>query len=65
VPIKVNYKEQIFLEKIYSKSPIVILNGPFKDMKYINTSNHSSLLPKIIGSYEEPIHRWILDILED
>jgi hypothetical protein len=24
-------------------------------MKYINSSNHSSLLPKIIGSYEEPI----------
>jgi hypothetical protein len=63
-PTKVNYNQQILLEKIFSKNPIVILNGPFIGMKYINRSNHSNLLPKIIGSYEEPIHRWILDILE-
>jgi hypothetical protein len=47
------------------KSEIVVLNGPFKGMKYISSSNGSQLLPKLIGSYEEPIHKWIFEILNN
>ena len=36
-----------------------VVNGPFKGMKYIDRATGSSLLPKILGSYEEPIHEWV------
>ena len=38
-----------------------VRNGPFKGMNYIDTACCSALLSKILGSYEEPIHEWILD----
>jgi hypothetical protein len=38
----------------FSKN-LFVLNGPFKGMQYIKSSTGSQLLPKIIGSYEEPI----------
>jgi hypothetical protein len=41
-----------------------IQNGPFKGMKYINRSSGSSLLPKILGSYEEPIQDWVSEVIE-
>lgn len=58
-------KTNAFLEKIYTNSIIRILHGPFKDMKYITSSNGSTLLPKLMGSYEEPIHKWIYEILKN
>jgi len=36
-----------------------VANGPFMGMKYIESSAGSALLPKILGSYEEPIHGWV------
>lgn len=41
----------------------VVQNGHFKGMKYINRSSGSALLPKILGSYEEPIQNWIGEII--
>jgi len=41
----------------------VVQNGHFKGMKYINRSSGSALLPKILGSYEEPIQGWIGEII--
>ncbi len=43
----------------------VVHNGPFKGMKYIKRSSGSALLPKILGSYEEPIQDWIGEIISD
>jgi hypothetical protein len=40
-----------------------ILNGPFKGMNYLNRSSCSTMLPKILGSYEEPIQDWIIEII--
>lgn len=40
-----------------------VYNGPFKGMKYIERSSGSAFLPKIMGSYEEPLHAWINSIL--
>ncbi|MGE7903200.1 50S ribosomal protein L11 methyltransferase [Peribacillus sp. NPDC094092] len=37
--------------------------GPFAGMKYINKSLGSQLLPKILGSYEEPIQHWISEAI--
>lgn len=48
----------VFNNKIY------VHNEPFKGMKYISKSNGSDLLPKILGSYEEPIQEWIKKIIE-
>ena len=41
-----------------------IQNGPFKGMKYIKRSSGSALLPKILGSYEEPIQKWVEEVVE-
>jgi len=42
----------------------VVHNGPFEGMKYIDNSSGSALLPKIMGSYEEPIQEWISQVIE-
>lgn len=41
----------------------VVRNGPFKGMLYVKNSTGSQLLPKILGSYEEPIQHWIKKII--
>jgi len=38
--------------------------GPFRGMKYIKNSSGSPLLPKILGSYEEPIQKWIEEAID-
>ncbi len=43
----------------------MVQNGHFKGMKYIKRSSGSALLPKILGSYEEPIQDWIREVIED
>lgn len=43
----------------------VVQNGPFKGMKYIKKSLGSAFLPKILGSYEEPIQLWIQEVIEN
>ena len=43
----------------------IVQNGLFKGMKYIKRSSGSALLPKILGSYEEPIQGWIKEVIED
>lgn len=43
----------------------IVQNGLFKGMKYIKRSSGSALLPKILGSYEEPIQKWIKEAIED
>lgn len=36
-----------------------VLHGPFQGMSYRSVSWGSALPPKLLGSYEEPIHDWI------
>jgi hypothetical protein len=38
-------------------------NGPFIGMNYLTESSGSALLPKLLGSYEEPIHSWVEEII--
>jgi hypothetical protein len=57
-------KTSKIINKIYGDQEITVLNGPFKGMKYVDLSIHSKILPKLVGSYEEPIHKWIYEILK-
>ena len=52
-----------YIFKLYNFKNATILNGPFKGMKYIKTSTFGPILPKLIGSYEEPINLWIEEVL--
>lgn len=52
------------LSKIFGPGKQVsILAGPFRGMAYLRMSRGSQLLPKIMGTYEEPIHAWVEKIL--
>ena len=52
------------LKTLYDGNIITILNGPFMGLRYIDSSNGSQLFPKLIGSYEEPIQKWIHEVME-
>ncbi|RJP51518.1 MAG: hypothetical protein C4586_04360, partial [Anaerolineaceae bacterium] len=58
----VYHRTPILMKDVFNNE-YIIRNGPFADMKYIQKSSGSALLPKILGSYEEPIHKWIEKIL--
>ena len=51
------------LEFLHQRENLVVLTGPFEGMKYIDTSNCSSLLPKIIGTYEQPLIPYINQVI--
>ena len=51
-----------YMSKVFNNS-FMVHNGPFKGMQYIDNSSGSALLPKILGSYEEPIQDWILEVI--
>lgn len=59
---KLMNENRLILKK-YFDNQLIVHNGPFKGMKYISESSGSSFIPKIIGSYEEPIQKWIQEIL--
>lgn len=56
-------EDLIILKQIFDDE-MFVHNGPFKGMKYIGNSSGSAFLPKIMGSYEEPIHEWIDKVIE-
>jgi len=45
------------------KNNLIIRNGPFKGMLYTHNAFGSALFPKIIGTYEEPIQKWIYEAI--
>jgi len=56
-------EENKILTEIF-EDQCIVRNGPFKGMQYIKRSSGSALLPKILGSYEEPIQEWICEVIE-
>lgn len=48
----------------YFQGKATVRGGPFKGMKYIEISHGSQLLPKLLGSYEEPIHKWVENVIK-
>ncbi len=57
-------KESKIMNDVFNNE-FIVQNGHFKGMKYIKRSNGSALLPKILGSYEEPIQKWIIEVIEN
>ena len=51
------------LELLVESDYPTVLNGPFRGLTYLSESSGSALLPKIIGSYEEPIYHIIDEIV--
>lgn len=45
------------------KNDLTVRSGPFKGMLYTNNAFGSTLFPKIIGTYEEPIQKWIYEAI--
>ena len=60
---KVKSKNKIYCELIFGSSDLFVLNGPFRGLKYTSKASCSALLPKLVGSYEEPIHSWLEEII--
>jgi len=61
---KEEVKKEIEIIKKISGNKLIVQNGNFKEMKYINKSSGSAFLPKILGSYEEPIQNWIEEVIK-
>lgn len=55
-------RESSLIDRVFDNQ-LVILNGPFEGMQYLKRATGSALLPKILGSYEEPIHNWIEEFI--
>ena len=51
------------ISKIF-RDRYVVHSGPFAGMKYLESATGSQLFPKILGSYEEPLHPWIEDAIK-
>ncbi len=60
---KIKNKYELEIIKEVFDNEYVVRNGPFKGMLYIKDSTGGQLLPKILGSYEEPIQHWIEKII--
>jgi hypothetical protein len=44
--------------------PAYVLDGVFKGMKYLSNSTGSAYYPKILGSYESYLHKWVDKIID-
>jgi hypothetical protein len=53
------------LNRLIGNGEAIVDMGPFSGMKYKFVSSGSEYLPKILGSYEEPIHNQIEEIIEN
>lgn len=55
-------RDQQVISQVF-KGAYVVHGGPFENMKYLEQATGSQLFPKILGSYEEPLHCWIEDAI--
>ena len=44
-------------KKYLAATGTVVLSGPFQGLKYIDAAKGSSLMPKLLGSYERELHK--------
>ena len=55
------YHERLIRD--FFRDDLRIRSGPFAGMRYLADSCGSALLPKLLGSYEEPVQPWVREIL--
>lgn len=66
--LKRHYRKQrtrAFVSKVFRELRSTVCHGPFKGMKYIKKSNSSALIPKILGTYEQELHKVIEHIISE
>jgi hypothetical protein len=56
--------DRALIEKTFGSQPLVVVNGPFKGMKYLRLSSGSALMPKLVGSYEMELHPTLEEIIQ-
>ncbi len=61
---RLQMEEESIINTVF-KGNYMVHNGPFKGMNYIRSASGSALLPKILGSYEEPIQEWVNQVIEE
>ncbi len=44
--------------------PPRVYTGPFAGMRFVQSAHCGQVLPKLVGSYEEPLHEWVQDAVE-
>ena len=59
--IREKIHERIF--RIAFHNDLTVRFGPFAGMRYVAAASGSQVLPKVLGSYEEPIQPWIEEII--
>lgn len=62
---RVIQRQKEILPVLFPEQPARVFTGPFKGMKYIDTSICSLLLPKLIGCYEAEISEAIEKIVQN
>lgn len=50
------WRFRVMLDRFVADFGLVVQNGPFRGLKYLPESTGSSLLPKLLGSYEGALH---------
>ncbi|BBM86915.1 class I SAM-dependent methyltransferase [Candidatus Uabimicrobium amorphum] len=62
-----NYKKyrsyQRVSRKVFSHCKARVLQGPFRDMKYIKVAHGSVLAPKILGTYEKELYPFVEEVI--
>ena len=51
-----------YVMRKFFRGPLKVQSGNFEGMNYIDKSCCSSLFPKLVGSYEQPIQQWVKEI---
>lgn len=59
------FKEMYVRDAFIARYGAVVRRGPFTGMKYVTTSIGSSLCPKLLGCYEQELHPWITELLNN
>lgn len=54
---------QEHLFRLAFNDDLTVRFGPFAGMRYLPESSGSQVLPKVLGSYEEPVQPWIEEII--
>lgn len=58
------WRSQLIQNTLLKKSGTVVLDGPFKDLKFIDKSAEGCHVAKLLGCYEQPLHKYLIDAME-
>src|ERR1044072_5114497 len=57
-------RAKYIVRKLTAESGWVVQEGPFKNMVYVPKSVGSTLVPKLLGSYESELHSTLEEIID-